>query len=175
MNYTDFIIPVMIAAIMGIGLYKKVNVFNEFIEGAKENLKVGIQILPALIALMTAVGMFKASGALDYITAFMKPVTSFLGFPAECLPLAIIRPISGSGALAVYEAILNDNHPDSFVGRVASVLLGSTETTFYTVAVYFSVTKIKKIKHTITASLAADITGFIMSALTVSIFYSLFS
>lgn len=174
MNFSDFIIPVMIAAIMGFGLYKKVDVFNEFIEGARENLKVGVQILPALIALMTAVGMFKASGALEYITLILSPITSFLGFPAECVPLAIIRPISGSGALAVYESILNDNHPDGFVGRVASVMLGSTETTFYTIAVYFSVTKIKKIRHTVAASLAADLTGFIISALTVQLFYSIF-
>lgn len=175
MNVTDFIIPVIIASIMLFGLIKKVDVFNEFIEGAKENLKIGVQILPALIALMTAVGMFKVSGALESLTMLLAPVTSLLGFPSECVPLALIRPISGSGALAVYESILSENHPDGFVGRVASVLLGSTETTFYTIAVYYSVTKIKKIRHTIVASLAADITGFVVSALAVNLYFYIFA
>lgn len=174
MSFSDFIIPVLIAVIMISGLIKKVDVFNEFIEGARENLKIGIQILPALIALMTAVGVFKASGALEVLTAIVSPVTEFLGFPPECFPLALIRPISGSGALAVYESILSENHPDGFVGRVASVLLGSTETTFYTIAVYYSVTNIKKTRHTLGAALAGDLTGFIVSALTVRLFFYIF-
>ena len=171
MNFTSYIIPIIIGAILIFGLINGVDVFNEFIEGAKENLKTGVQILPALIALMTAVGMFKASGALDILTYALSPVTTFLGFPSECVPLAMIRPISGSGALAVYESILNSNHPDSFVGRVASVMLGSTETTFYTIAVYYSVTKIKKTRHTLACALAADFTGFVVSALVVNIFF----
>ncbi len=174
LNFSDFIIPVLIAVIMISGLIKKVDVFDEFIEGARENLKIGIQILPALIALMTAVGVFKASGALEVLTAIVSPVTEFLGFPSECFPLALIRPISGSGALAVYESILSENHPDGFAGRVASVLLGSTETTFYTIAVYYSVTKIKKTRHTLGAALAGDLTGFIVSALTVRLFFYIF-
>ena len=171
MNFTSYIIPIIIGAILIFGLINGVDVFNEFIEGAKENLKIGVQILPALIALMTAVGMFKASGALDILTYALSPLTNFLGFPSECVPLAMIRPISGSGALAVYESILNSNHPDSFVGRVASVMLGSTETTFYTIAVYYSVRKIKKTRHTLACALMADFAGFVVSALVVSIFF----
>ena len=171
MNFTSYIIPIIIGAILIFGLINGVDVFNEFIEGAKENLKIGVQILPALIALMTAVGMFKASGALDILTYALSPLTNFLGFPSECVPLAMIRPISGSGALAVYESILNSNHPDSFVGRVASVMLGSTETTFYTIAVYYSVTKIKKTRHTLACALMADFAGFVVSTLVVSIFF----
>lgn len=163
-------IPFIITLIIAAGLIKKVDVFNEFLEGAKESLKAGIGILPALIALVTAIAMFNASGAVDLITRALSPVTSLLGFPEQCLPLALIRPVSGSGALAAYEAILSANHPDSFVGRVASVILGSTETTFYTIAVYFGVTKIKKTGHTVVAALAADFTGFILSALTVRLF-----
>lgn len=166
---SDYIIPFLIAIIMIIGLVKKVDVFSEFAEGAKENLKAAVSVLPALVALMTAIGMFKASGALEIISTAISPLTSFLGFPKECIPLAIIRPVSGSGALAVFESILTDVSPDSFAGRVASVIIGSTETTFYTIAVYYGITKVKKTQQALPASLAADFTGFVLSALTVRI------
>ncbi len=164
---SDFVIPVFIALIMVIGLAKRVDVFSEFTDGAKENLKSAFDVLPALIALMTAIGMFKASGGLEIISSAIAPLTDFLGFPRECIPLALIRPVSGSGALAVFESILTEVSPDSFAGRVASVVIGSTETTFYTIAVYYGITKVKKTKHAIASSLAADLTGFILSALTV--------
>ncbi|MDE7290130.1 MAG: spore maturation protein [Oscillospiraceae bacterium] len=164
---SDFVIPVFIALIMVIGLAKRVDVFSEFTDGAKENLKSAFDVLPALIALMTAIGMFKASGGLEIISSAIAPITEFLGFPRECIPLALIRPVSGSGALAVFESILTEVSPDSFAGRVASVVIGSTETTFYTIAVYYGITKVKKTKHAIASSLAADLTGFILSALTV--------
>lgn len=167
---SDYVIPFFIAVIMIIGLVKKVDVFSEFTEGAKENLQAAVSVLPALVALMTAIGMFKASGALDFISKAIFPLTSFLGFPEECIPLAIIRPVSGSGALAVFENILTDVSPDSFAGRVASVIIGSTETTFYTIAVYYGITKVKKTRQALPASFAADFTGFILSALTVRIF-----
>lgn len=164
---SDFVIPFFIALIMIIGLIRRVDIFSEFTEGAAENLKVAFDVLPALIALMTAIGMFKASGALEVISEAISPVTGFRGFPEECIPLAIIRPVSGSGALAVFESILNDVSPDSFAGRVASVIIGSTETTFYTIAVYYGITGVKKTRHAIASSLTADFTGFILSALTV--------
>lgn len=167
MSITAYIIPIIIAIVFIFGLIKKVNVFDEFIEGAKENLEVGISILPTLIAIMTAIGMFKASGALDLISDTIAPLVNLIGFPKECVPLALIRPVSGSGALAVYESVLNGNPPDSYVGRVASVLLGSTETTFYTIAVYYSVTKVRNIRHSVICSLAGDLTGFICSSLLV--------
>lgn len=163
----DFVIPIFIALIMTVGLAKRVDVFSEFTDGAKENLKSAFDILPALIALMTAIGMFKASGGLEVISSIIAPVTKFLGFPRECIPLALIRPVSGSGALAMFESILTEVSPDSFAGRVASVVIGSTETTFYTIAVYYGITKVKKTKHAILSSLTADLTGFILSALTV--------
>lgn len=166
---SNYVIPFFIAIIMIIGLAKKVDVFTEFTEGAKENLKASVSVLPSLIALMTAIGMFKASGALELISTVISPLTNFLGFPEECIPLAIIRPISGSGALAVFENILTDVSPDSFAGRVASVIIGSTETTFYTIAVYYGITKVKKTRQALPASLAADFTGFVLSALTVRI------
>lgn len=167
---SDFVIPLFIALIAAAGLIKRVDIFGEFIEGARENLKAAFEILPALIALMTAIGMFKASGAADVIAFALSPLTELLGFPKECIPLAIIRPVSGSGALAVYESILREVSPDSFPGRVASVIIGSTETTFYTVAVYYGITKVKKTRHAIASSLTADFTGFLLSALTVRLF-----
>jgi len=170
-NYTNYIIPFIIGLVLIIGLIKKVDVFNEFLDGAWENIKVGVQILPALIGLMLCINMFKASGATEAISNFVEPLTSLLGFPKECVSLALIRPISGSGALSVFESILSQNSPDGFIGRVASVLMGSTETTFYTIAVYYGVTKVKKTRHTLLASLSADFTGFIFSALLVRLFF----
>lgn len=170
-SYSDFVIPFFICTIIIIGLFKKVDIFNEFIAGAWENIKIGVKILPALIGLMMCIGMFKASGALEIFSNLINPVTEFLGFPSECVPLAMIRPISGSGAITVFEGILSNNGPDSFVGRVASVLLGSTETTFYTIAVYYGVTKVKKTRQTLIASLSADFTGFVFSALAVRLIF----
>ncbi|MCM1329181.1 MAG: spore maturation protein [Ruminococcus sp.] len=167
---SEFAIPAFIALIMAAGLIKRVDVFGEFTDGARENLKSAFDVLPALIALMTAIGMFKASGGLEIISSAIAPITEFLGFPRECIPLALIRPVSGSGALAVFETILTEVSPDSFAGRVASVLIGSTETTFYTIAVYYGITKVKKTRHAVVSSLTADLTGFILSALTVRFF-----
>lgn len=166
-SFTDLIIPLLVASVMVFGLVKGVDVFALFLEGAKENLKTAVGILPALVALMLAIGMFKSSGALDVLTAALTPLLTKLNFPSKCLPLALIRPISGSGALAVYENLLKNVHPDSFAGRVASVMMGSTETTFYTLAVYFSATKITSTRHALLCALAGDMAGFIGSALLV--------
>lgn len=170
-NFTNYIVPCIIGFVIIYGLFRKVDVFNVFLEGCWENIKIAVQILPALICLMLCINMFKTSGAIDFLCRLAKPVTDFLGFPSECVSLAMIRPVSGSGALAVYQGILTDNGPDTFVGRVASVLMGSTETTFYTIAVYYGVTKIKKTRQTLIASLSADFTGFVMSALIVRLFF----
>ncbi len=168
---TSFVVPCIIAFILLYGLIKKVDVFDTFIEGAKEGLQTTAQILPALVAILTAIAMFRASGALDAFTAALSPVSDALYFPKECLPLALMRPVSGSGALALYRDIIAQNGPDSFAGRVASVLQGSTETTFYTIAVYYSVTKVKNTRHTLPSSLTADFVGYLMSALTVRLFF----
>lgn len=171
MTAASAVIPLIITVIIGYGLYNRVDVFSEFAEGAKENLLTCVSLLPTLIALITAVGMFRASGAEELITGLVSGFFDRIGFPAECLPLALIRPVSGSGALAVYESLLEEKGPDSFAGRVASVMLGSTETTFYTLAVYYGAVKIKNTRHTLAASLAGDMTGFIVSVLTVNIFF----
>ncbi len=164
---SHYILPVVIVIIVGYGLIKRVPVFDCFLEGAKEGLTASVQILPALIALITAVGMFKASGALDIFTYALRPFANLLHLPQEVIPLAILRPISGSGALVIFQDILQQYGPDSFVGQVASVMQGSTETTFYTIAVYYGATKAQKTRHTLPSALTADIAGFFMSAVAV--------
>lgn len=167
MNFTSFVIPVLISAVMIYGLVKQVNVFDTFVSGAKEGFQTSIKILPALVALMLAVSMLKASGALDIFTYSLRPLTSFLKVPEEILPLALLRPVSGSGALAMLETILSQHGPDSFVGRAASVLQGSTETTFYTIAVYYGAVNIKNTRHTLVSSLAGDFMSMVMSCIAV--------
>lgn len=166
-----WIIPAVTVFVLAYGLMRRTDVFSDFIEGASENIKVCAGLLPTLIALITAIGMLQASGAVDMLTGLVSGVLGKLGFPPECLPLALIRPISGSGALAVYEDILTHCHPDSFAGRAASVMLGATETTFYTIAVYFGAVNIKKTRHTLPAALLGDITGFIISVLMVNLIF----
>lgn len=169
-GFAAMIIPMITAVTAAAAIYKRTDFFGEFAEGAKENLSVCADILPSLIALVTAVSMFRASGAMELLTGLMGNFLEQAGFPAECLPLALIRPVSGSGALAVYESILKEYHPDSFAGRTASVILGSTETTFYTLAVYYGAAGVKKTRHSLGAALTGDITGFIVSVLMVNIF-----
>jgi spore maturation protein B len=159
------------SAIILYGLIKKVDIFECFLEGAKEGLGTSVSILPALVALMTCVGMFKASGVLDILTYALSPVAELLRMPKEIIPLAILRPISGSGAMVIFNNILAEFGPDSYIGRVASVLEGSSETTFYTIAVYYGAIKLTKTRHTLAASLTADLTGFVMSALMVTLFF----
>jgi len=173
LQISNFIVPFMIAAILLYASVKGVPVFDTFIKGAADGLKTAANILPALIALTTAVGMFKASGAFDVLTYALTPAAKLLHLPTEVMPLALLRPISGSGAMVIFKDILNTYGPDSFVGRVASVMEGSTETTFYTIAVYYGAISISKTRHTLPSALTADLTGFIMSALAVKIFFNM--
>ena len=168
---SHYILPVVIVIIVGYGLIKRVPVFDCFLEGAKEGLTASVQILPALIALITAVGMFKASGALDIFTYALRPFANLLHLPQEVIPLAILRPISGSGALVIFQDILQQYGPDSFVGQVASVMQGSTETTFYTIAVYYGAVGIKNTRHTVFAAMAGDFAGLAAASLAVRLFF----
>lgn len=171
MSFASYVIPCFIAFVLIYALVNKVDVFEEFLVGAKEGLKTAVKIIPALVALMTCVGMFKASGGLDVITYALSPLTNLLSLPSEIVPLALLRPISGSGALALYSDLLVTYGADSNIGRIASVLMGSSETTFYTIAIYFGAYKITKIRHTVFCALLADITCFLISAMIVSIFF----
>lgn len=170
MDVSSVVVIVLVFGVFAWGLYKKVDILSAFTEGAKENLKTAVGLLPTLTLLMLGVGMFRASGALEAVTGLAAPFIEKIGFPADCLPLALLRPISGSGALSILENILKEQGADSFTGRVASVLMGSTETTFYTIAVYFGATKVKKSRHALPAALAGDVTAFLMSALAVRLF-----
>lgn len=172
MDVSSIVVIVLVFGVFAWGLYKRVDVFSAFTEGAAENLKTAVSLLPTLAFLMLGVGMLRASGALEALTGLLSPFFNKLGFPADCLPLALLRPVSGSGALAILEGILREKGADSFSGRVASVLMGSTETTFYTVAVYFGATKVKKSRHAVPSALAGDITAFLLSALVVRLFLS---
>ena len=167
---TGFVVPAVIAFIAGWALVKKVDVFSVFTEGAKEGLRCALSVLPALCFLMTAVGMIRESGALDMLTEFVSPFFEKLGFPAEVFPLAVIRPFSGSGALGYYEELSENLESGSFEERVASVLMGGSETTFYTLAVYFGAVGIKKSRNTVPAALSADIAAAILSVFAVNLF-----
>lgn len=168
---TAWIVPVIVCAILIAGFYKRVDLMSSFIDGAKEGLLTAKSILPPLVLLMTVIGMLRASGGLSQITAWISPAISSVGIPPETVPLALIRPLSGSGALAMLEDTLSQVGADSLAGRTASVMMGSTETTFYTIAVYFGVTKVKKTSHTIPCAMFGDLLGMCMSAwITVCLF-----
>lgn len=163
-QFGNVVIPVVLLFIVVFGLVKKVDIFGAFLEGAKEGAITTFQIMPAIVAVITAIGMFKASGAMTALVDLLEPACRLVGFPSELTPLAIIRPISGSGSLAVLEQVLVDYGPDSFIGRVARVMQGSTETTFYTIAVYYGAAQITKTRYTLPCALMADFSGMIISA-----------
>lgn len=167
MGIENFAVPGVIGIIILAALIKKVPVFDVFLEGAKDGLDTAISILPALVALIVSVGIFKASGALDMLCFALTPIANLIMVPAEVIPLTLLRPISGSGALVVFTDIIETFGPDSYIGKVASVIQGSTETTVYTIAVYYGATKVRDSRYNLPASLTADIVGFIMSGVAV--------
>lgn len=164
---SDWAIPCVIFCIVLDAYLRRTDVFASFLSGAREGLDTALQILPALVALVVAVGIFKASGALDLLTHALAPLAAAIGLPREVVPLALLRPVSGSGGMVIFAELLEAYGPDSTIGRVASVLEGSTETTFYTVAIYFGATKVRRTRHTVPAAVIADLAGFVMSGLAV--------
>lgn len=168
---SDFLIPCTVILMIFHGAFKGVDIFGEFITGAKNGFKIVLNILPPLIALILAIDMLKASGGLDVLCGLLSPIAKVLGIPDEITPLTILSPISGSGSLGMFESILKDNGADSFIGRCASVMMGSTETTFYTMTVYYGSVGIKKTRHTLPSALCADITSFILSPKIVKMFF----
>lgn len=159
-----YALPAIILAILGTGLMRNVRVYDAFAEGAGEGIEAMIKILPSLVGIMTAVGVFRASGALDLVVWLLKPAASLLGIPAEAMPLALLRPVSGSASLALVSDIVRQYGPDSYIGRVASTMMGSTETIFYTLAVYYGSAGIKNIRYTLAAALIADTVSVVASA-----------
>ncbi|MBR5571872.1 MAG: spore maturation protein [Oscillospiraceae bacterium] len=164
MDVTSLVIPLLLALVSLWALREKINVYEALSDGAAEGLRVLLRIFPHLLVLLTAVSMFRASGALEVLTRWLRPVLEWLGIPPETAPLVLLRPLSGSGGLAIGSDLISTYGPDSTVGRTAAVMLGSSETTFYTVAVYFGAAGIKKLRHTLPAALIADIAGFLAAA-----------
>lgn len=167
----EWVLPVAVVGILLFGMFRRVPVFDTFLQGAKEGLSSSVSILPALIGLMMGVTMLGASGALDILSAFLRPAAQWLGFPVEAIPLALLRPFSGSGSTALAASLFTSISPDSFEGKVISVLLGSSETTFYAVAIYFGTVGIKKTKWTVPAALTGD---FVTTAASVAAVLLLF-
>ena len=169
MDVTSLLIPLLLTAVAAWGLRQRVDVYAALTDGAAEGLRVLLRIFPNLVALLTAVYMFRASGALDWLTALLAPVLTAMGIPPETTPLLVIRPLSGSGALAAGSELMETYGVDSTIGRTAAVMLGCTETTFYTIAVYFGSVGIVKTRYTIPASLCADAVMFLTSAAAVRV------
>lgn len=168
---TDYIVPLLLLLICALALGKKENAYDHLLAGGREGLEILISIVPTLVLLLTAVTMLRSSGAMDLLCAALAPVMSFFGIPPETAPLVLIRPISGSAALAVGTELMATYGVDSEIGRTAAVMLGSTETTFYTISVYFGAAGIKKTRYTIPAALFADFVGFFMASLTTRLFF----
>ena len=168
----DYVVPLILLLSSALALRKKENAYDHLLTGAGDGLRLLLSIVPSLIVLLTAVSMLRASGAVELLSRFLQPVFSFLGIPAETALLVLIRPLSGSAALAVGAELMTEYGPDSLIGRTAAVMLGSTETTFYTISVYFGAAGIHKTRYTIPAALFADLVGFLMASWTARMFWT---
>ena len=150
-------IPILLVAIPLVGIIRKVKVYDVFIEGAKEGFEVAVRIIPFLVGILVAIGMFRGSGAMDLLMAGLRPLVTATGFPAELVPLAILRSLTGSGSLAFTTDLIKTYGPDSVIGRMAATLYGSSETTFYVLAVYFGAVGVRRTRHAVPAALIGDI------------------
>ena len=167
----DYIVPLILLSACCFALRKRENAYDLLLDGGREGLKLIVTILPTLVVLLTAVTMLRASGAMEQLEGICAPAFSLFGIPPETALLVLIRPISGSAALAVGSDLMAQYGVDSQIGRTVAVMLGSTETTFYTISVYFGAAGVKKTRYTVPAALIADFTGFFMASLTVRLFY----
>lgn len=170
--FSPWIIPSFIFGILAFGMMKKVDIYASFTEGAKAGFEVALKIIPFLVAILMALAMFRASGALDALVKLLSPLTSPLGLPAESLSMVLMRPLSGSGSLGILSDILNNPAigPDSYTGLLVSTMMGSTETTFYVLAIYFGAIQIRSIRHALAAGLIADFAGMVASIIAVKTF-----
>jgi spore maturation protein SpmA/spore maturation protein SpmB len=170
---SPWILPGLMLGFLLFGVLRKVPIYESFVEGAKDGFQVALKIIPYLVAILVAVGMFRASGAMEWLVGQIGQLTSLFGLPAEALPMALLRPLSGSGAYGVMASIINDPAigPDSYIGYLVSTLQGSTETTFYVLAVYFGAVQVRRIRHALAAGLTADIVGVISAVVAVSFLY----
>jgi len=164
-------IPALALLIVVAGAVRKVKIYEVFVEGAKEGFTIGVRIIPYLVAMLVAIGIFRASGAMDILTSILSPLTDFIGMPAEALPMALMRPLSGSGALGVMSEIFKAHGPDSPVGRLVSVMMGSGETTFYVLAVYFGSVGITRTRQAVPAGIIADVVSIVVSVWVVGLVF----
>jgi spore maturation protein B len=160
-------IPLVVAGVPLYALTRKVKVYPVFVEGAKEGFQVAVRVIPPLVAVVVALGMLRASGAMDGLAAILSPLTSRIGIPASVLPMVLVRPLSGGAALGVVADVLRSEGSDSYAGRLASVMAGSTETTFYVLAVYFGAVGVSRYRQALPAALLADLAGFAASVVAV--------
>lgn len=167
MNIADLILPVIIGGILIYGISKKVDIYNEFVQGALDGAKSALKIFPYILAIIFAINLFIQSGAENFLIKAVSPISSLIGFPSEVLSLAVVKPLSGGGSLGVFKTILDNYGADSFIGRCASVMMGSSETIFYTAAVYFGSVGITKTRYTIKVGLLAHVAS-ILAAVAVS-------
>lgn len=158
-----FVIPAIVVFFPLYGLYRRVPVYESFVEGAKEGFQMAVRIIPYLVAILFAIGMFRASGAMDFLAVMLDPVLRLVGFPAEVLPMAIIRPLTGSGSAGLVVDMIQQYGEDSLFVKMAATMFGSTETTFYVIAVYFGAINIKKTRHAVPAGLTADLAAMLFA------------
>ncbi len=168
-----WLVPLLVVGFIGYGAFRGVAVYEVFVEGAKEGYEIAVRIIPYLVAILAAVGMLRGSGAIDGFVRLVGPYTMMVGMPAEALPMALLRPLSGSGAYGVMMATLEQHGPDSYIGFIVSTLQGSTETTFYVIAVYFGAVQVKRIRHAMAAALTADVIGIAAAVAACALYFSL--
>lgn len=162
-------VPLLMLGFLAYGAWKKVKVYETAVEGAKEGFQVAVRIIPYLVLMLVSIAIFRASGAMDVVIALLRPVTSLIGFPAEALPMALMRPLSGSGSLGLMTETMQVHGVDSFIGVLVSTLYGSTETTFYVLAVYFGAVGIRNTRHALPTGLIADTVSFLAATLFVTL------
>ena len=169
--FAIFILPALIVGFPLYGLIKGVPVYEEFVEGAKEGFRVAVLIIPYLVAILFAIGMFRASGAMEFLTDLLAPVLGAIGIPGEILPMALIRPLTGSGSAALVVDMIEQFGEDSILVKIAGTMFGSTETTFYVIAVYFGAVNVKKTRHAVPAGLLADFTAFLLAVYLIQLIF----
>jgi len=164
-------IPLVLLIFLGWGLFKKVKVYEVFVEGAKDGFNVAIRIIPYLVAMLAAIGIFRASGALELLITLLTPATNLIGMPPETLPMALMRPLSGSGSLGIMTELMKVHGPDSLIGIMASTMYGSSETTFYVLAVYFGAVGVKNTRHAVPTGIIADVAGMLAAVWIVNLLF----
>lgn len=164
-------VPLIFLIIVSYGFLKKVKLFEVFTEGAKDGLTTAIRVIPFLAGMLIAIGIFRASKAMDYLTMLISPITNLIGMPSEVLPMALMRPLSGSGANGIMNSLFKKYGPDSLIGTMTSIMSGATDTTFYILAVYFGSVNIKKTRHAVSAGLTGDIAGILAATIITNLLF----